>query len=65
MYSRYVTEHLEGTPHHGIRASFAIGTINAAGFGYSDLDAGGMLLSKVQDRIFDTALYLCVNLAIL
>lgn len=63
MHPRCVTEHVEQSLYHGIRGSLAIGAVNSARLSDGDLDCGGMLLGEVQDCIFDTALYVCVNLA--
>ena len=65
MHHRRVTELLVQTLYHGICDRFTIGTVNAAGLSDSDLDTGAMLLSEIQDCIFDAALCLPVNLGIL
>lgn len=54
MHPRHVPEHFEQAIYHGI--------VNGAGLGDGDLDAGGMLLTEVQDCIFDATLYMHVSL---
>lgn len=62
MHPRHVPEHFEQAIYHSIRASLAIGAVNGAVLGDGDLDAGGMLLTEVQDCIFDATLYMHVSL---